>query len=225
MVCVALLSCLFFISGPSFGGEQSNMRGKRYCELIIAKTTNDIAVYNTFGLNDCPDTIWKQIQVNQIQHETGALFVRLNGPRYWVIDGFKNSALLDPTVKTFNGLEMRKAGEVLIKGNNFYLVNTPYYEREIKRHTTWIFEAGKPVYELVDSKGHVYVMQSYSTEHYPQTEQTLASLAKQLKLPPGWHFKTGILPKTVMLEAEGDRARVLRDNLLNTYQYTAHDLL
>ncbi len=225
VLVIAFSSFLLTLPTLSYGEDVSNMRGKRYCEIVIAKSKNDVAVYNTFGLNDCPEDIWKKIDINRIKKETGAVLVRLNGPRYWVIDGITNLSLVDPSVKTIDGLDARQFGEMVATPSDFFLLNIPYHPRIVKRHTTWVYEAGKPVYELIDMKGHIFVMHSYSIEVTPQTEQTLAELGKTLKLPPGWKFKTGILKKTVTLEAANRTAKVMRDNLMNAYQSSENDLL
>ncbi len=222
---IVLLSFFLTIPTLSYGEDKSNIRGKRYCEIVIAKSKNDVAVYNTFGLNDCPEDIWKKIDINQIKKETSAILVRLNGPRYWVIDGFTNLSLVDPTIKTIDGLKVRQFGKMEARPSDFFLLNIPYHPRIIKRHTTWVYEGGKPVYELLDAKDHIFVMHSYSIEVTPQTEQTLPDLGKKLKLPPGWKFKTGILKKTVTLEAVNSTAEVMRDNLMNAYQRSETDLL
>ena len=38
----------------------------------------------------------------------------------------------------------------------------PYAVNQVKRDTIWTYDAGKPIFELTDPDGHVYVMQSYS---------------------------------------------------------------
>lgn len=224
-VFIAVLSFLFALPSLSYGEDKTNMRGMRYCEIVIAKGKNDVAIYNTFGLNDCPESIWNKLDINQIKKETGAVLVRLNGPRHWIIDGLTNTSPLDPSVKTIDGLEVRQFGEMVASPSDFFILNIPYHPRIVKRHTTWIYEKGKPVFELIDSKGHVFVMHSYSIEAFPQTEKTLSGLAKKLKLPPGWQFKTGILKNTVKLEAVDGSAEVMRDNLMNAYQNSDKDLL
>ncbi|CEG57730.1 hypothetical protein [Legionella fallonii] len=225
ILLISFLLFLFALPMLSYGEDISNMRGKRYCEIVIAKSKNDAAVYNSFGLNDCPDDIWKKMNINDIRKETAAVLVRLNGPRYWVIDGLTSFSFIDPTIKTIGGLQMRQADEMITTPSDFFLVNIPYHPREVRRHTIWVYEEGKPVYELIDSKGHVFVMHSYSIESVPQTEQSLAELGSKLKLPPGWKFKTGILKKTMTLEAVNSTALVVRDNLMNAYQHSEKDLL
>jgi hypothetical protein len=209
----------------SFAGQKSHLRGQRYCEIILAKNARDYAVYNTIGLNHCPEKIWDKITPVEVKRETGSAQVHLNGPRYWVIDGLKNSNLVNPNIKTFNGLTMREAGILHVNLLELFKSGAPYKQHQVARQTIWVYDAGKPVYELIDPKGNVYVMQSYSIQKMPQTEQSLTALASKLKLPKKWQFKTGILKKSDTVLAINNMAVVVQDNFLNTYQQATHDLL
>ena len=182
-------------------------------------------MYNTLGLNDCPELIWKKVTVAGVKKESGADRVHLNGPRYWVIDGLKNSTLINPTTKTICGLQLREAGVLHIGLLDLLESKTSYHELKVARKTTWVYDASKPVYELISPAGKVFVMQSYSVQQAPQTEESLAQLATKLKLPQGWQFKTGILKKIELLQAINNQATVVQDNLLNTYQLATHDFL
>ena len=138
--------------------QKNHMRGTRYCEIIVNKTLTNYAVYNTWGLNDCPEKIWTNITVDKVKKETGASFARLNGPRYWVIDGLTNSSLINPTKKTLAGLEFREAGILHMPMIDLLRSNSPYHQHKVDRHTTWIYQSNKPIYELIDPKGNVFVM-------------------------------------------------------------------
>ena len=66
--------------------------------------------------------------------------------------------------------------------------------------------------------GDVYVMQSYSQIVNPNLVMSdLPDLAKQLKLPAGWSYKSRVLDQELALIANGI-AYVLQDNLSNSYQ-------
>lgn len=218
---------LFLSTMPisSQAAERMNIRGQRYCEIIVSQSLTNYAVYNTWGLNKCPSALWNKITVDGVKQETGASFVKLNGPRHWVIDGFKKTALINPTIKTLSGLPMREAGILHFSVFDLLKPNTPYQERNVNRQTTWIYEAGRPVYELINPKGNVFVMQSFSVQEKPQTEASLAQLGGKLTLPAGWKFKTGILKRSESLEAINNQAVVAQDNFANTYQMATHDFL
>jgi hypothetical protein len=209
----------------SHSAQKKHMRGTRYCEIILKQSHANYAVYNSWGLNDCPEKIWNKITIDHVKQETGASFARLNGPRYWVIDGLTNSNMVNPTKKTIAGLQMREAGRLHLNMLDLLRASTNYREHTVDRHTTWIYQSGKPIYELIDPKGTVFVMQSYSIQEYPQTYLSLTQLGAKLTLPKGWQFKTGTLKKTEKLQAINDRAVVIQDNFLNTYQMATHDFL
>ena len=124
---------------------------------------------------------------------------------------------------------MREAGILhisLIEGIKAKARSNPHYhEWRVERKTHWIYEANKPVYELIDPEGHVFVMQSYSNQKNHQTEASLASLGSKLSLPAGWKFKTGVLTKQETLPAVNGVAVVVQDESLNTYQLAPHDFL
>ena len=60
----------------SFAGEMSNLRGKRYGEVMLGKggliAPSEFDVYNTIGLNDCPEELWSKLDSDKIKAETGA---------------------------------------------------------------------------------------------------------------------------------------------------------
>jgi hypothetical protein len=95
----------------------------------------------------------------------------------------------------------------------------------VHRQTVWLFKANKPIFELINPQGHVFIMQSYSVQKTAQTEASLAQLGSKLKLPPGWRFRTGILSKDTELPTVDKKAVVIQDNFSNTYQQASHDFL
>lgn len=221
-----LISLLLIIS-PFFvhASEKSGIRGERYCEIITSKALIHFTVYNTLGLNDCPENIWDKVTVAQVKKETRTSFAYLNGPHYWVTDGFRNHTLMNTTIQTINGLSMREAGSLTIKLTDLFKANAPYYKHEVQRQTTWLYGAGKPIYELIDANGDVFVMQSYSIQKAPLTKHSLSELGSKLKLPKGWIFKSGLLKKVEPVTSINNLAIVIRDNLDNTYQKASHDFL
>lgn len=219
------LLALLLIVPALQAAEKSHLRGGRYCEILLAKSLTTFAVYNTWGLNDCPESLWRKETVALVKKETNATAAHLNGPRYWVIDGFTRSNLVNPTVKSIGGIPMREAGVLHLSVFDLLKAKSFYQEHKVARQTTWIYQAGKPVYELIDPKGNVFVMQSYSTEFAKQTQATLSDLASKLTLPSGWRFKTGTLQQTQRLQAIHNIAIVVQDNLSNTYQMATHDFL
>ncbi len=215
---------LLFSTCLHAASSRKNLRGARYCEVLLSNGLLTVDVYNTLGLNHCPEKLWRTVSKKQIKKENDADFVALNGPRYFMMDAIKNASLVSKKVKFFNGISMRLAGVLHIK--MLELINTRAYQRhEVERHTTWVYAAHKPIYELIDDKGRAYVLQSYSVQYSPQTVKSLATLDRRLKLPRGWHFRTGLLKKTSEVVAVDNKAIVIQDAYRNTYQLAARDLL
>ncbi|CEK10781.1 hypothetical protein [Legionella hackeliae] len=208
-----------------YANQIEGLRDSRYCEILYSKSRLNLAVYNTIGLNDCPEANWGKITKECVKKETDSSFVKLNGPRYWMIDGMVNSQLVNPEKKVICGLAMREAGVLKLGITDLLTASEPYKQHQVDRQTTWIYKSGKPVYELIDPKGQVFVMQSYSTEKKPQTAETLEKLGTELKLPKGWQFRTGTLKQDTELKAIDNKATVIQDDFLNTYQLATHDFI
>ncbi len=198
-----------------------NLRDARYCEILLGTggliIPKEIDVYNTIGLNDCPQNLWSKMDPGQIKNETGAKIVKLNGPRHWLIDSFSGSSLIDPTVKNFGGIQMREAG-ILEVTQDLLHGNQPYHTHTVNRKTTSVFKAGEVEFQLVDPQGVVYFMQSYSLEKIDQSLSTLPQLGSKLSPPQGWSFRVITLTKDFFLHADNDLATVTQDEFLNTYQ-------
>ncbi len=219
----ALASALIAMTlSPAQGaqaGEVTGLRGKRYCEVLLQPSFFSpwqLSVYNTVGLNDCPENLWRKLDANEFASAHNVYRAMLNGPRYWLFDDIRGK-LLDQTTLDFGGLTMRKAGEVRLSFGDLLSLGRPYHVHTIHRDVTWVYHAGLPVFELVDPQGRVYVMQSMSTQLHPQTLETLPGLASALALPPGWRYKSEILPEPLVLESKDQTAHVIQDDFRNSY--------
>ncbi len=202
---------------------RESLRGDRYCEILIGTLDLEagavaVDVYNTYGLNDCPADAWATVDAEAVKAATGADAVILNGPRYWVFDEFEQASLIDPTVRTLGGIEMRKAGALVLPLAEVGGAPTPYLPRTVRRTTTWRYHAGQAVYELVDPDGAVFDMQSYSTQQVAQAEADLATLADVLAPPAGWSFRSRVLAQDLDVTAVDGSATVVQDERGNTYQ-------
>jgi hypothetical protein len=222
LLLTAVLAASPVCSQPS---ALPDLRDQRYCEVLVGAHgsyfPHELIVYNTIGLNDCPPSLWSRVTVARVKAESRAHFVRLNGPRHWTIDAFVGSELLNPAVRSFEGLAMREAG-VLHLGFRDFLSQRAYAEHIVARRTTEFFKAGLPVFQLLDPDGDVFFMQSYSLQvDSRQTMESLPALGQRLRLPRGWSFRVVTLKKDYRLEAAGGQATVLQDELLNTYQKSA----
>lgn len=200
---------------------RANMHNARYGEVLLVTghlTHLEASVYNTIGLNDCPDTDWNALDADAIKKEHKAHAAILNGPRYFMMD--KVSSGYVGEITKFGNLEMRKFATVRIPLGNLLggFKQKPYSERTIDRTTTYTFSAGSTVYELVAPNNKVYVMQSYSLQVDPKlTESDLPNLGSRLKLPEGWQYRSRKLEADYLVEAHGE-AYLVQDDFLNSYQ-------
>jgi hypothetical protein len=197
----------------------SNQRGARYGEVLAVFSDEGqftAHVYGTQLLNDCPQELWETLVPAAIAEELGALMVKLNGPRYWVLDGLGSKGEpIEPVLHEFNGLMTRRIA-VLALGTN--PAQVPYTVRKVDRRVTMYFDAGSSVYELIDPHGLAYVMQAYCTGvDATLNEDSLALLGERLTLPPDWSFRTRQLHKELIVDTSQSVATVLQDELENTY--------
>ena len=200
----------------------SGLRNKRYCEVLYGKRhlgTLTIKVFNTQGLNECPEALWKALDVKEVEKKNDASFVRLNGPRYWTMDEIKAAGkTANDVIENFGGIEMslRATLDVGIKrqlaGTQFFVPNV------VNRDTAFIYKSGTLIYQLTSPQGQTYIMQSYSQIADPNLSMNdLAQLAARLKLPAGWKYTVKTLTQDLVLQAQG-KAYVIQDNFYNSYQ-------
>ncbi len=197
----------------------TDQRGARYGEIIAVFHDGDrffAHVYGTQGLNDCPPELWGALDGTHIASDLGALIVKLNGPRCWVIDGIgAKGEPVEPVLREFNGILMRRIA-VLDLGADPSQV--PYTVRHVDRRAIFFFDAGTMVYELVDPDGVTYLMQAYCTgvdAHLD--EHSLADLGDRLALPVGWSFGSRVIDEELIVDTSATIATVLQDELENTY--------
>jgi hypothetical protein len=225
-VAPALLALLVACSGSSADSSANDtsaagMRNSRYCEILFASIGPDavhIDVYSTEGLNSCPDAAWKALDTTALKAAAGADIAVLNGPRYWMLDSLAGSTLQDSAVKAFGGIDMRKAGQIVVPIASVATMSQPYVLHSIHRQSAFHWLAGQPAYELHDASGHAYVMQSYSAQKMPLTIDDLADLGTKLTgLPIGWSYAPRTLANDLNLLAPAGDATVVQDELGNTY--------
>jgi hypothetical protein len=199
-----------------------DLRNVRYCEVITIDRqglTFHVAVYNTLGLNFCPADQWAKLDARALAKQFDVSRVKLNGPRYWTIDGIEASgATKAGEIATFGGIAMVKRATLTTKlwqgtvGDKFYKPN------KVARSTVFHYRAGRPVYELTAPNGDAYMMQSYAQIVDPKlSADDLAGLGARLKLPKGWSYRTRVLDQDYALKADGV-AYVINDDLYNSYQ-------
>ncbi len=213
---------LWTVSLPvfAFTGELSNLRDKRYCEVAVIHLKEDkliASVYSTVNLNNCPAPLWDKLTVHGIRKQFDAFWVKLNGPRYWTLDGVIGQGnSTDGPLVNIGGIEFKQRANIesyIWKGMGRKL----YTENVIHRDSIWIYNPHTEIYELIAPNGNVYVMQSYSQivdSHLQMSD--LKNLGQRLKLPKGWKYQVRQLNKKLEVKTLGT-AYVLQDDLLNSY--------
>jgi hypothetical protein len=222
MILALIVAIPFSARAMSTIGEgfRDNMRGARYGEIILVKGglfSLTGKVYNTLGLNDCPEKEWRALSPASIKLSHHAIDAILNGPRCFLMD---QASLLKPgKVQSFGALQARHLANVkitpamLLKGKA-----KPYTENPVTRTSVFRYMKGRNVYELVSPDGAVYAMQSFSMQVDPKLSLTaLPNLGSRLHLPQGWSFRVVKPEADLTLEAKG-KALVLQDDLENSYQ-------
>ena len=195
------------------------MRGVRYGEIIPLFMRDGSLVADVYGtqlLNDCPQELWETLDPVAIAAELGALGAKLNGPRYWVLDGFGTKvAPVEPVLREFNGLLMRRIAQIDL-GTQPQVAT--YLERRVDRGAVFFWDAGKPVFELVRPDGVAYVMQALCTGVDPTlTEASLHTLGERLSMPEGWSYRTRVLEHELVVDTTSTVATVLQDEFENSY--------
>jgi hypothetical protein len=213
-------------------GVNPKMYNERYCEYLFVHTTPTATgaklvgdVWNTFGLNKCPAAQWAASDQTALKALfPGTLTVKINGPRYWLINNAKITwdSRIDPRggkVRQFPGLKMRFLTSVDVPPNAIAAGGmAPYAETVVNRRTDFNWSRKYPIHELVSPAGKVYAMQAYSQiKNKTLKLKDLAGLGSKLALPAGWKYRTRKLKKDLTLRTKG-ASIVLQDELENTYQ-------
>ncbi|MCV7344034.1 hypothetical protein [Mycolicibacterium rhodesiae] len=197
--------------------EPDDVFDKRYGEVLLVTAGADgpeAAVYNSFPLNDCPAELWDKLDAEAIAKEHGALAALLNGPRHWLMSTIDKVAPDRQEIQTFGGIDMIKQATVKLSSMN----PAPYTVNHVDRRTVFNFDAGRPVFELVDPQGQRWVMQTYSKAVDPGLNLAgLPELAARLDLPEGWGYETRTLTERLSVDTTTRDAHVTQDNFGNTY--------
>jgi hypothetical protein len=115
---------------------------------------------------------------------------------------------------SFGGLEMIEQATVQMASNN----PAPYSVNKVDRRAVFTFDAGRPVFELVDPDGRRWVMQTYSqVVDKNMSVDDLPGLGSRLSPPAGWRYETRTLTKPLVVDTTASVAHVMQDDLTNTY--------
>jgi hypothetical protein len=196
-----------------------DVRGIRYGEVIAVFERDghfEAEVFGTQFLNECPAELWDALDATALAADLGALAVKLNGPRHWVIDGIGQKVnAMEPVLRDFGGLTMRRLAVIDLGDSP---ATSPYTDNHVHRGAVWFFDAGKPVYELVAPDGTVYVMQAYCLAVDPTTDEaSLQTLGQRLSPPEGWTYRVRVLDDELIVDTTHKVATVLQDEFEHSY--------
>lgn len=168
--------------------ELPNSRDYLYCELVFIYGEHGSDMYSTSPLAPCDLNWWDNLDLAALAKDFGAMKVIKNGPQRWSMD---EVSLMLSDQESVAGVDMVFGG-ILPAGTmgiSKYTVFKP------AKYQNLLYKAGKPVYQLVDPDGHVYVVQGYKV---PTSE--LATLGDKFKLlPKGWAYKVEVLKEDLVM--------------------------
>ena len=193
--------------------ELDDTRDQRFGEVLVFRQAH-IDVYNTTPLNDCPPELWDALDAEQLAKEYKAHRVILNGPHYWMPDRMTGSF---GDTESFQGLEAKWAAKLGLRiAFKAARGGTPFDIYEPKKTQWMVYEAGKPVYELVDPDGHAYVLQAHDEEN---PMDSLADMGNRMEeIPEGWEYRTRTLDEDLVLDLGPDETiHAVGDEYLQYY--------
>lgn len=228
VAALVAVAALMVLAAPATAKPMVNkgMYDKRYCEYLFIYTGPSgfyADVWNTFGLNACPQKLWKASDPVALAKGMEAITVKLNGPRHWLIDRAQiafdpKAELKQGVVRSFGGLKMRRLTTGLVPTVNGRPGLPSYTETTVNRTTHFTFSRRNPLRVLISPDGRRYAMQAYSQiKDRTLTEGRLNALGPKLSLPEGWRYEVVRLRRDLTLRTVA-RTTVLQDELENTYQ-------
>lgn len=227
LLSIAAISTNTAAGVPTIAPTQSlpapaDLFNKRYCEVISAFRDGlsvNVEIYNTITLNDCPHNAWKNLNAKQLAKQIDAEQVKLNGPRYWLMNRIEGGGdSVGGKTAVFGEIQMRQVATLKLKLWQANEGARSYEERTVQRTTVWVYSKGTKVFELKSPAGDLYLMQSYAQiVDTTLNLQSLDTLGPRLRLPKGWTYSSRVLTRDFALRADGV-ARIIQDDLQNTYQ-------
>jgi hypothetical protein len=192
------------------------------CEIFLLKNVAgnlEGLVYNTTPLNDCPPAQFDPIDPVALAKQEGVDVAWKNPRRFWTMDRLTVELVGDP--REFDGLKFNFVARMRMPPNfkpGEGQAGFAYKPTQIRRNTTYVYLAGKPVFLLRSPDDKTWVMQTYTTHTDARlTAADLPSLAQRLKLPPGWRFQSRTLDRDLTIATTG-LANIVPDDLEDMYQ-------
>lgn len=212
----------------SIRAQVRDMRGTRYCEILVSNSAKgimsvfDLTAYNTLMFG-CDQDQWNNLTERTVQDQFNSVLVKLNGPRYWVMDTVTaSSKLINEEITFIGGLKMMVVGIVEASLYDIFCKIvfgkiTDYVERHVNRHTIYVFHKDSTVYVMTSPVGKTYIMQSFSAQYAPLTLDSLDNLGAMLHPPAGWSYKAINLTEELHIPAPNSIGTLINDEFFNSY--------
>ncbi|MFO7533097.1 MAG: hypothetical protein R6W93_11600 [Candidatus Limnocylindrales bacterium] len=210
------------------------MHGRHHAEVLIMKKDPEGAggagdYYNSLGVVDDVsdeefDAHFRALDPEKLRQEYGGDAVRFNGPRRFLGDRFTAVAFDGGKRSMLGPIPMYLYGTFVVPDLDAFISGkqAPYRETVSRRTTTWFFDAGSEVYELVSPEGTVFVMQSASQMVDPHNSvDQLPTLGDRLSLPEGWQFRARTLEEELVMPvtySDDPPNTIVLDEFENNYQ-------
>jgi hypothetical protein len=211
-----------------------NMRGQHHAEVLVMMRDADGPggagdYFNSLGVvddvsDDEFDASFRALDPEDLKKEYGGDGVRFNGPRRFLADRITGEAFNGGKLSMLGPIPMYTYGTFVVPDFDAFIAGTqaPYHEAVSRRTSTWFFDAGTEVYELVSPEGTVFVMQSASQMIDPDnTVDRLPTLGERLSLPEGWQFRVRTLEEDLVMAvtyADDPPNTIVLDEFENNYQ-------
>ncbi|NBX84185.1 MAG: hypothetical protein EBQ95_01085 [Gammaproteobacteria bacterium] len=214
-----LITGLCILIHSVYAETQTDVYGKRYCEIVSTNDFSNFTIYNSDNVNDCPHHWWSSLNEIKLKRYLKASFVHMQGPNTWMVDKiiYPNSYGLR---KNIMGKQFQQVGHFKMEWNKLIKNHGPYIEYTITKKHLYEIHQGRQIYELKDAAGNYYVLYGLSMDM-----KDIQQLKNQLKLPRGWQFLKGKLAKDYILNSANSTIYIVQDNLNNNYQRVEKDLL
>ena len=175
----------------------TEIRGMVFCEFLLISET-DVTIYNTSADGPCDLDAFSRIDPGDLAREHGARKAQLIGPKYWSMD--------EPTLglgeaRNFGGIKARLAAKLPLAALGSGEGADPYKPYVTKKAQRMVFKAGRPVYELVDAKGNIFVMNAFG-DRVPDNDP--ARLDGVLPVPDGWTYRVRSPERDLVIDQKGD---------------------
>jgi len=224
-IMAAVIAIAFFMIGihPFVGAQERTtlpvsilkMRNMRFCELLVVKE-GAVDIYQT-AINECPGMVWEMLKLDQVKQVFGATAVYKNGPFYWMMDSQTLSLSEKVSVTSF---KVRRVGTLDPATLNAAIGTEPYKVFTPNRTITMVYSKNKPIFELIDPEGHIYVLQARQEKF---SIESLPTLGAQMKmLPNGWQYRTRTLTEDLVLNLGPDKTNSVVADEFHQY-YTRVD--